>query len=147
MAVLAYLVLTFQNAALVLGDNDLTVVNWLGMRRRFPAETLHTVLHRSIWYPGAGRPVPRYFVVGSSGRAAAVLDERLWDARELGHLWQRLGIHPDGRADTLVTARDLSIEYPGLISWWQLHPYRLGFVVGIIVVAGLVATIFMTASR
>jgi hypothetical protein len=147
VAALAYLLLTFQNAALVLSDNDLTVVNWLGMQRRYPATTLGGVLRRSIWYPGMGRPIPRYFVIASSGRAAAVLDERLWDASELGHLWQRLGIHPEGRADTFVTAKDLSAEYPGLISSWQLHPYRVGLVAGFIVVAGGAAAIFIIASR
>jgi hypothetical protein len=137
LLVVGYL-LFFARARIEVDGERVLKVRAFGGRRLYPRSAVGGVAFRIVHQPLSRAPDPNFGVVyGRDRRGLFIFSSRLWDPIDVRRLASLLG-GTDPEIPPTVSRREFEREFPGAFNVWERHPYLLGVVFAIVLLAGLV---------
>ncbi|MEV0661380.1 hypothetical protein ACIBI3_06670 [Actinomadura luteofluorescens] len=115
------------------------VVQGLFFRKRLPRSRIAEVVRASITAPRGGAGM-NLFVLDAQRALLVRVQGSLYAREDLARLVDALAV-PCSGPEGPVNAKEFAKTYPGLVSWVEQHPYRLGFVI-----AGVVCVVAMAVA-
>jgi hypothetical protein len=102
--------LAFRHERLFAGDGYIGETYWLGRRKRIRNDDIKSVVRIGVRqrYGSA----PKLVVVNKNDERVIVLDDRMWNDQALDAVWDRLGDHPQGSFDDVVSPGTFADRYP-----------------------------------
>lgn len=125
------MMLYFRNTRVDFGDGMISRTNMLGITKKWPVDSLGTVLNVPTLVAPQEVTVNTIFVLDASKRLVVRVSNRTWLPEQITHLVDMIGITPT-TFDGPTTALFIQNHYPHAIGWREAHPYQFA-TVGVLV--------------
>ncbi len=137
LVVVGYL-LFFARARIEVDGERVLKVSALGGGRSFARSAVGGVAFRVVHQPLSRAPDPTFGVVyGRDRQGLFIFSARLWDPADVRRLTSLFGGR-DPEVPPTVSRREFEREFPGAFNLWERHPYVLGVLLTIVLLAGLI---------
>ena len=121
------MMLYFRNTRVDFGDGMLSRTNMLGITKRWPIDSVGTVLDVPTLVAPQEVTVHTTFIVDKTKRLVVRVSDRTWLPEQIAHLVDMIGITPT-TFNGPTTALFIQNHYPRVIGWREAHPYQFATV-------------------